>query len=628
MRQNFPRSNVVALVRQSGSRRPSGKSHLLKEALRTPDDYEVWRRLYRAALSEADYDLARRAAHKCPDSALLLAEVAILSAEPGEAIILLKDHPAPGARPILAWAYFTLNDRLAASAMWLTSETADEQKLGSIIQALIKSGATQEGITSLKSLGGSADQAVAAVASRLVAEVYFSQEAYEKSLNWARRAEWLMPRDLAVKRLVARSAEKLGRKDMAVSRWSLISSLSPDDAESQEMLGHSALAANKMEEALGYFERALAIDPFRGNVRILLGDIASDTKRHDDAYEHYETAYRINPGDRTALYRLAEYSWNDGEIDRAVDYYIELWKLGFAPEEEEENFENFGYLLAEAMLGGSLQHEKIAKRFFEEAVRKHPQNLFISLYAARCLLAGEKKAEAKKAVEAIVRRDPLMPEAVFELGHICSLEGDLDTALVHLQKAAHLDDDPFYQKELGKCHLDRNEWKIAERCFKRALAAAADDEEVLMGLYAAVFYQQKFDSSENILRRVLKLSPDSLQTRAYLAELMMIQGHRAEALTMLEHVVAHAVTYDEFMEGKGTQPQVIDPPGAEDWLMGFVLLVNGRPRPATKHFTRALERAPELADWSPALKALVASTLEEHRLEGALHEEILRRMRS
>ncbi len=590
---------------------PSRAEELLAKASEKPDDPRGWIEAYDQALRESRLDLATRAAENMGEAGRVRrAELAVLRGAAGEAVMMLKDRSDSESRSMLAWALFCMDQRLPAATLWMMAGTEDEAKLGRAISLLLRNRPLAEMIDLLATHIDSSNLRVAAASAKLSAEIHARLGDRPRALTCARRAEWLMPFDIELKRLVARTASAAGQGDLSRDRWREIAERQPEDAEAQEMLGHAALAEKNDKEAAERFEKALAVDPFRGNLRILLGDMAAGSDRMEEAVEHWETALRLNPRDRNALSRLAEMHWDNGDIPESLDLFLRIKDLGFAPEEEEEHFEMIGYLFSEVVLSGEKKREVEAARFFEETAGKFPANPLLKVYQARYHVAREDYAGARPLIEEALKSAPLMPEAVFEMGNLLWLEGRREEGTRLLQKAATLDDDPFYRKELGKRCLDVEDWAGAEKWFKRALSQGTEDDELLTGLFFAFFNQRKFAMAENVLRRVLALTPESLQALVYLAETLLYLGRNEEACEIMMSVKDVAISYEDYTEGEGAPEMVVDPFGVVHWLTGLAAFFTDQGGLAKKHLRIALDQAGDMREWFVELGARAVAEAE------------------
>ncbi|MEK8022757.1 MAG: tetratricopeptide repeat protein [Candidatus Hydrogenedentota bacterium] len=601
---------VSRIARPAASTSPTA-SLLHKQALRTPGDPVAWKAVYAKALEEREFELAESAARALGDEApLYLADLAIIRGVPAEAVLILKDRDDMASRLRLAWACFSLGQYGRAADLWSASSDADAAAMGQVLQAVTRKKMSREMVPVLKQLSTARATPVVAAASKVLAEYLAQSGAHAKALPWARRAEWIMPYDLSLKRLIAHSASHAGNPEMGLAKWREILSIHPDDAESHEMLGHALLAKGDTATAVRHFDQALDSDPFRTNLRIILGDISMDSNRVEEAVDHWETALRVNPRDKEAMSRLAELAWEDGELPEALRLFLQLKALGLPREEDEENCEIIGYLYGELMLGGGGEYDKAAIAFFQEALKAYPTNPFVRIYEARRLIAGDQFAPARVIITSVLQSNPFMPEAVFEMGNLLILEGQFDQGMTYLLKAAQLDHDAFYKKEIGKNYLEHEDWSRAEKWFKKALSSGSEDEEIMLGLHLSCFNQKKFSLSENILRRVLSLLPRHMQAQMYLAETLMHMARFDEAHKLIQGVADHCISYEEFMAGKGEGDLVVDPAGAVVWLMGFSCAFLGKFRSANRHFTLARAECPQVEVWFDDLKIRLKKELE------------------
>lgn len=590
---------------------PSSASALHRHALRTPNDPAAWMAVYAKAVEERSFELAESAARALgAEAPLYLADLAIIRGVPAEAVLALKERTDDESRLHLAWACFCLGQYGRAADLWTLSSDADAVEMGSLLQAVARKRLTKDSIPLLKRLSTSRVIPVAAAAAKVLAEFLAHSGSHAKALPWARRAEWLMPYDLSLKRLIAHSASQSGNPDLGQSKWREILAIQPDDAESHEMLGHALLAKGDTDTAIRHFDQALDSDPFRTNLRIILGDISMDADRFDEAVDHWETALRVNPRDKEALSRLADLAWDDGDLTEALRYFLQIRALGLSREEDEENSEIVGYLYTELMLGGGKEYEKPAAAFFTQALKAYPTNPFVRIYEARRLVAIEQREPARAIITSVLQSNPFMPEAVFEMGNLLIAEGKFDDGMSYLLKAAQLDADPFYRKEIGKNYLEKENWSKAETWFKKALASGSEDEEIMLGLHIACFNQKKYALSENILRRALSLIPKHMQAKMYLAETLMHLGRFDEAHRAILEVVEKCIPYEQYMETEGDADLVVDPPGAVVWLMGFACAFLGKFRSANQHFTLARKECPQVEAWFDELKLRLKKELE------------------
>lgn len=606
-----PSSSVEPSRAPSRPHRDHSLHQLLKAALVAPQDTSLWRAVFDAALRDGDIELSRRAARMLgSDGVVLEADVAMAEGKIAQAIVMVKDRPDIESRLRLAWALFYLGQRAAAAAAWMLVGRADEVELGRALSSFLKNRPVGEVETELKKLTDSESRHVAATASRLMAEIRAAAEDHQHAISWGRRAEWMMPYDASLKRLLARSYQATGNSDAAVARWKEVLALASEDAEAHEQLGNAARTRQDLDAAIEHYVQALAIDPFRGPLRVQLGDLASERGKEEEAIEHWETALRLDPKNSEALTRLAEHAWDRGDVPEALRYYLDLQKLGFAEDEEEEHLEMIGYLYSEVLLGGEDKRFTEAGAFFTAALKKFPGNPFIRIYEARRLIAKENFAEARVIIAAVLKQNPLMPEAVFEMGHLLIEDGKVKEGMDLLLRAETLDADPFYKKELGRQYLQVEDWPQAEKWLKKALSSGIEDEELFLALHTAAYYQGKYSMCENLLRRALAIFPDNMQALTYLAEILMLLGRGEDAMGILRTVEEMAITFEDYEAGNGVAEMVVEPSGCVEWLMGYALFFAGDWKSAQQQFQLGYRKDKRLPTWFIGLRRMLVARLE------------------
>jgi tetratricopeptide (TPR) repeat protein len=415
-----------------------------------------------------------------------------------------------------------------------------------------------------------------------------------------------MPGWIEAKRLTARAAELAGQRRHALDRWREIVRRFPEDPEAHEHLGMIELADGRRPQARIHFRQSLEGNPFNIALRLRLGDLAMEEGDDAEALELWETAHRLDPRAGDPLRRLVDASWEAGDLETALNWCRKLLALGVSESEEEEHLEMVGYLYSELLLSGARLSLKEVTDFFADARKRYPTNPYLEVYDARRLVASEKIPEAEALLRGVVKRHPMMPEAVFELGHLCLLdENRLDEGLGLLTRAARLDSDSFYAKELGRHLLDAAKWKEAETWLKKALSTGLEDEETMLNLYLALFHQRKLSAAENVLRQIMVREPGHMQAMLFLAEVLLVRGKIAEAEALVGKVLAGYRTADDAEAIEKAPESIIDPPGAVHWIAGYAALLAGRFKIAAGHLRRARSEADDLSGWFEELNRLV-----------------------
>ncbi|MBI4224214.1 MAG: tetratricopeptide repeat protein [Deltaproteobacteria bacterium] len=90
--------------------------------------------------------------------------------------------------------------------------------------------------------------------------------------------------------------------------------------------------------------------------------------------------------------------------------------------------------------------------------------------------------------------------------------------------------------EAGYIYLGMQRYQEAREVFEGVHVLKQDSEIPLVALAGVSFCQGKLKEAQKIYEKALKLNPDSLYGKAYLAETLFFDGHKAEAAQLLKEV--------------------------------------------------------------------------------------------
>lgn len=199
--------------------------------------------------------------------------------------------------------------------------------------------------------------------------------------------------------------------------------------------GESAVDDFRRPEAGEHYQRAVALE---------------QAGRIDEALVEYRRTVDVDPGFAAAYEALGYHYQRRGLLTKALDAFQTLARL----EDSYNAYFNAGYILVEL-------------ERYEEALEAF----------RRCL--------------ALVPQDPA---ALYEIAYLHYVQGHLEEALQAAEVPARIHADDWRLHNLmGACHLGLERWAEAEASYARALALAADAEEVeesRAGLLIAQRYQE------------------------------------------------------------------------------------------------------------------------------------------
>lgn len=103
--------------------------------------------------------------------------------------------------------------------------------------------------------------------------------------------------------------------------------------------------------------------------------------------------------------------------------------------------------------------------------------------------------------------DPLTAEEHLQLGLAYEQQGELDLALREYRKAS--EEVPEARLYLGNVHFLRQEYRLAERAYRRAIDTLANDPRPYNNLAWLYYKQDKhLDEAEALARRAVELAPN------------------------------------------------------------------------------------------------------------------------
>jgi tetratricopeptide (TPR) repeat protein len=177
------------------------------------------------------------------------------------------------------------------------------------------------------------------------------------------------------------------------------------------------------------------------------------------------------------------------------------------------------------------------------------------------------------------------------LGNTLAVQGDLEGALAHYQRALRLKPDyPDAENNLGNALLSQRKWAEAISHYERALQLEPTMPGVDSNIGAALANQGKWEEAVPHFERALQLNPDFVPANVNLGAALAAQGKWDEAIQRYQRALQ------------------INPNSAEaHYYWGMALAGQGRRDEATQHFQQALNLA--MAQGQAALVQAIRSRL-------------------
>lgn len=175
----------------------------------------------------------------------------------------------------------------------------------------------------------------------------------------------------------------------------------------------------------------------------------------------------------------------------------------------------------------------------DQALQRTPDEASLHLQRATLLLAQRQIEQANQALATSTALDPNSFDSYVLQANLALVRGDLDEAERISRLAALLDaEHPQVTAIDGMVALHRNDADRALALLSSAAAALPDDPRLSYGLGFAFRAKGHLAFAEQSFRRMLQSQPTALPIIGLVADLCLRQGHQADALEMVEAMLA------------------------------------------------------------------------------------------
>ena len=294
------------------------------------------------------------------------------------------------------------------------------------------------------------------------------------------------------------------RVDAAISAWTKISELDPENIFSRIELADLFREQQLYEQAIAQHEAIITLktdDPYRVCLsRREIGNIHEEKSDYEAAIEVYETALALTaPGNwlrKDLQHRIIGIYAADGNWEGLITHYKE--KLEKTPNDPE-----LIGLLAEAYMENQQLDEGIAA--YQNALELAPTDTALRLNLIAALRNAEKFQEAAAAYESLSEQHP---------------------------------DDFGIYRELGELYLQLDAEDTAKATYQRMLARDPDNASTHLILAEIYANHEWVDDAVAAYQKAISLAPDNLDYIEYFGEFYFREGDRAKTLETWNRMVA------------------------------------------------------------------------------------------
>ena len=294
------------------------------------------------------------------------------------------------------------------------------------------------------------------------------------------------------------------RVDEAISAWTKISELDPENIFSRIELADLFREQQLYEQAIAQHEAIIALktdDPYRICLsRREIGNIHEEKSDYEAAIQTYEAALALTaPGNwlrKDLQHRIIGIYAADGNWEGLITHYKE--KLENTPNDPE-----LIGLLAEAHIENQQLDEGIDA--YQKALELAPTDTALRLNLIAALRNAEKFQEAAAAYESLSEQQP---------------------------------DDFGIYRELGELYLQLDDEEKARATYQRMLARDPDNASTHLILAEIYANHEWGDDAVTAYQKAISLAPDNLDYIEYFGEFYFREGDRAKTLETWNQMVA------------------------------------------------------------------------------------------
>ena len=290
-----------------------------------------------------------------------------------------------------------------------------------------------------------------------------------------------------------------------------------------------------LDRAIASFEEALRIQPSYLEAKIALGQALIDQGESDAAIEILLDAQQQAPTDIKVLVALGLAHFSAMEIDEAVLYWEQAFKLGYE-ELPDTIMEDIGIPLV-ASLRMMEEYERAAA-ILAILERRFPQSAGVLLCAADLYLAQEALDDALRSARRAVELDAECADAYLLLGKIYLSREEPESAFAALTSARELDPElPGVDATLALEYLHREDTAEALRLADDVMSREELDRDEIFTCAVVYASTGQITKTDDLWREMLEEDPEDFEAFSALMALA-VETKNLEILTWLRELFA------------------------------------------------------------------------------------------
>jgi tetratricopeptide (TPR) repeat protein len=244
------------------------------------------------------------------------------------------------------------------------------------------------------------------------------------------------------------------------------------------------------------------------------------------ALASYDDALTLNPTALPALQQAASIAEQQGQLERALAYWMRAKKI---EPDNPDILEGFGRVCLKRDL------LEDAEPALTKAANLRPNNAAYQ-YTLAAAKVGKKQFDAAQVLlETLLRQKQNNPQLHYALGSVLYLEGHLDDAAQHFRESVRLQPDqiaPYYY--LALIGRDQGRDENAIQTLEELLRRYPNHSLSCEALGGLLMNAHRYPEAESNLEKAVRLNPNSVKANYQLGLLLTRMGKKDEAEKRLE----------------------------------------------------------------------------------------------
>ncbi len=355
-------------------------------------------------------------------------------------------------------------------------------------------------------------------------------------------------------------------------------------------------------------------------LRILRIEILQRLDRDGGVESEYRALINAYPEDNAFRFRLAQYLLSQGRVDDVEQLLRDI--VAADPD-------NVSTRLALVQFLANVRGQEVAEETLLQFVNEVPDNYELQLALGRLYEATERPDMAMqtyKSIAVAAENDDIGLTARNQMARMLIQEGNVDEGREYINEILAVDStniealmmhgglalvdgeyreaindfrnvlrkEPAQERAhylLARTHLQAGDKVLARDAYRRVLEVNPDNRIATMELAQILFADKQFAAAESLLRSRLVIAPSDARASQMLIGLLVNDKNYVTAEAEARRLLA-----------------VTDETAIANYLLGSVLQIQGKSKPAMEYFTKALEQAPESPEALQGYAAALADT--------------------